>query len=151
MDIKANRGQSGEYQLEIGPVVFELPAEALGALQKVIDQRLNKKVGADDEALQRKLAAYRTLASKMAAVDDRIMQKFSAQVSPEQLVTIVRLSGGRELYDKVLRNLSKQNARQFEEDYLALDKISEQHACLHMEQAVHHIKRAAQEQKELQA
>ena len=39
------------------------------------------------------------------------------------------------------------NTLQFEEDYKALDQISEHHACLHMEQLITLIKRAAEEQK----
>jgi len=151
MEIAASRTKEGEYQLEIGPVTFTLPSDAISALQQVIDQRLTQNNAADEEGLKRKLEAYKALASKMFGVDDRILQKFAPQVSPEQLVTITRLAKGDALYKKVCRNLSKQNRRQFEEDYVAMDKITEQHACLNMEKLVPLIKRTAQEQKELQA
>jgi len=149
MEISASRNKTGEYQLEIGPVMFSLPSDAVKALQQVIDQRLNQNSAVDDENTKRKMTAYRILASKMTGVDDRIVQKFAPQVTPEQLVTIVRMAEGDGLYKKVAKNLSKQNRRQFEEDYAAMDKITEQHACLYMEQIVPLIKRAAQEQKEL--
>jgi flagellar motor switch protein FliG len=132
----------------MGPVTFSLPHEVVRALRDVIDQRLNNS-GIDDENLQRKLLAYRVLASKMTGVDDKVVQKFAPKVTPEQLVTIVRMAEGDGLYHKIVKNLSKQNARQFETDYAAMDKITEQHACLYMEQLVPLIKRAAQEQKEL--
>ncbi len=147
MDINAWRDESGQFQLEIGPVIFTLHEEAIEGIQQVIDQRLHHSRELDEEGGRRKIKAYRTLASKMANVDDRIIQKFATQVSPEQLVTIVRLAEGDSLYQKVLKNLSKQNRRQFEEDYKALDKISEHQACLHMEQVITLIRRAAEEQK----
>lgn len=149
MEISASRNKMGEYQLEIGPVTFSLPSDVAKALQQVIDQRLNQNSAIDDENTKRKITAYRVLASKMIGVDDRIVQKFAPLVTPEQLVTIVRLAEGDEFYKKVVKNLSKQNRRQFEEDYASMDKITEQHACLYMEQIVPLIKRAAQEQKEL--
>lgn len=149
MDIKAWRDESGQFQLEMGPVVFSLPEAAIEGIRQVIDQRLHHSSELYGEGGRRKIKAYRVLASKMASVDDRIVQKFAAQVLPEQLVTIVRLAEGDALYQKVLRNLSKQNSRQFEEDYQAMDKISERHACLHMEQVITLIRRAAEEQKAL--
>ncbi|GAB6071055.1 hypothetical protein JCM30760_21520 [Thiomicrorhabdus hydrogeniphila] len=150
MEISASRTKEGEYQLEIGPVTFTLPSDAISALQQVIDQRLTQNNTVDEEGLKRKLEAYKALASKMIGVDDRIVQKFAPQVSPEQLVTITRLAKGDALYKKICKNLSKQNRRQFEEDYASMDKITEHHACLYMEKLVPLIKRAAQEQKELQ-
>ncbi len=149
MDIKAWRDESGQFQLEMGPVIFNLPEEAIEGIRQVIEQRLHHSSELDEAGGRRKIKAYRILASKMANVDDRIVQKFAAQVLPEQLVTIVRLAEGNALYQKVLKNLSKQNRRQFEEDYQAMDKISEHHACLHMEQVITLIRRAAEEQKNL--
>lgn len=148
MDIEAKRKESGEFELEIGPVVFSLSIEMIKALHDLLEQRLNSSSVADDESHQRKLTAYRMLANKMIGVDDRIVQKFSPEVTPEQLVTIVRLAEGDGLYQKVIKNLSKQNRRQFEEDYAALDKITEQNACLYMEQIVPLIKRVVQEQED---
>jgi len=150
MEIAASRDTNGIYHLEMGPVTFALNEEAVEGLHKVLDQRLNRGNDLDAENMKRKLEAYRLLASKMSGVDDRIVQQFAPQVTPEQLVTIVRLSDGDTLYQKVLRNLSKQNRRQFEEDFAALDKITEQNACIYMEQLVPMIKKAAQQQKALQ-
>ncbi len=149
MDIKAWRDESGQFQLEMGPVIFNLPEEAIEGIRQVINQRLHHSSELDEAGGRRKIKAYRVLASKMANVDDRIVQKFAAQVSSEQLVTIVRLAEDDGLYQKVLKNLSKQNRRQFEEDYRSMDKISEHHACLHMEQVITLIRRAAEEQKSL--
>ena len=149
MEISASRNKTGEYQLEIGPVTFSLSSDVVYALQQVIDQRLNQNSAVDDENTKRKITAYRVLASKMTGVDDRIVQKLAPQLTSEQLVTIVRMAEGDGLYKKVAKNISKQNRRQFEDDYVAMDKITEQHACLYMEQIVPLIKRAAQEQKEL--
>lgn len=149
MDIRAEREKSGLFKLEIGPVVFTLPVEAVEALQKVIDARLNQPSPQDEETIHKKIKAYRALATKIVSMDDRVIEKFLLQVSAEQLITIVRLAEGDTLYHKVLKNLSKANRRQFEEDYLAMDRITEHHACVHMEQVIPHIKRAAKEQKEL--
>ncbi len=151
MEISASRDKTGAYQLEIGPVTFSLPVDVIQALHQVVDERLNSHSKVDEAGLERKLTAYRVLASKMTGVDDRIVQKFAPKVTPEQLVTIVRLAEGDALYQKVLRNLSKQNRRQFEADYQAMDKITEHNACLYMEQIVPFIKLAAKEQKELHA
>lgn len=147
MDVNARRGEAGEYLLEMGPVTFELSPQAVTTLQEVIHKRLNQSTDAETDSLNKKLVAYRGLASKMIAVDDRIMQKFATQVTPEQLVTLVRLADGDRLYDKVMRNLSRQNGSQFEQDYHDLNKITVHQACLYMEQVVPLIRRAAQEQK----
>ncbi|QCU90821.1 FliG C-terminal domain-containing protein [Thiomicrorhabdus sediminis] len=149
MEVSAHKTKSGEYQLEIGPVTFELTADATAALSKVISQRLSQS-GLDAENLHRKLKAYRAVANKLAYADDAIIQKFSTQLAPEQLITLVRLADGDSLYNKVARNLSKQNRRQFEDDFNGLNKITEHAACLHMEQIVPLIKKTAQEQKALQ-
>ena len=151
MDISASRDKDGNFHLEIGIVTFALTEETVEGLYKVIDQRLNRDDDVEEQNLKRKLDAYRVLATKMSLVDDLVVQKFAPQVTPEQLVTIVRLSDGQALYQKVLKNLSKQNRRQFQEDFTSLDKITEHNACIYMEQIVPLIRRAAQEQKALQA
>lgn len=150
MDISANHSKSGEYQLAIGPVTFSLPSDAISALGQVVEQRLNQNSSIDAENIKRKLQAYRALASKMIGADDQIIQKFAPQLTPEQLVTMARLADGDGLYQKVMRNLSKQNCRQFEEDFATMNKITEHSACVYMEQIVPLIKKTAQEQKKLQ-
>lgn len=149
MEISARRNKEGVYQLDMGPVTFSLSAAAVDALQKVIDRRLNQGDDIESQQLEKKLQAYKTLANKMTEVDNRIVQEFAPRVSPEQLVTIVRLAEGNALYDKVVNNLSKQNRRQFEQDYKDLDKITVHNACIYMEQMVPMIKEAARQQKEL--
>ncbi|CAN8142121.1 hypothetical protein J3998_05070 [Thiomicrorhabdus sp. 6S2-11] len=151
MEIKAQHDHSGELILEMGPVTFNLPHEVVEALSNVITERLGEGESSSHQVLQKKLKTFRELANKMAQVDDMVVQKFAPQVSPEQLVTITRLASGEVLYNKVVRNLSKQNQRQFEEDYAAMDKITEAQACLYMEQLIPFIKQAAQEQKNLHA
>lgn len=147
MDVSARRSETGEYLLEMGPVSFELSSQAVTTLQEVVNKRLNQSSDTELDGLTKKLAAYRGLATKMIAVDDRIMQKFATQVTPEQLVTMVRLADGDRLFYKVMRNLSRQNGSQFEQDFHDLNKITVHQACLYMEQVVPLIRRAAQEQK----
>jgi len=151
MEVTAKRNQKGEYELELGPVTLELSGQVVEALQSVIDKRLNNSSDQEMQLLEKKIQAYRVLATKMADVDDRIVQEFAPQVGAEQLVTMVRLSDGERLREKVLKNLSKQNRRQFEEDDKALGRITYQNACTYMEQIVPLIKQAAQHQKKLLA
>ncbi|WP_319558494.1 FliG C-terminal domain-containing protein [Thiomicrorhabdus sp.] len=150
MEISARRGDDGAYILQLGNVEFDLPEDAVDALYEVVDQRLHHAENLDDENLKEKITFYHNLATKIAGIDDRLVQKFAPKVSAEQLVTIARLAEGDVLYNKILRNLSRQNRRQFEDDYAHMDKITEQHACYHMEQMVPLIKQAAAEHKALQ-
>lgn len=147
MDIIASKDQNGMNQLEIGPVILELPNQVVKGLYDAVHKHLNEPDAEAKKVLEKKLLAYRTLASKMRTVDDRIVQKFAAQLKPEHLVTLVRLSEGDSLYQKVVRNLSKQNARQFKMDYEDFNTITEHQACVYMEKIVPLIKKAAQEQK----
>lgn len=149
MEVSAKRNEQGEYLLALGPVTFTLPQEAVHALHEVIEERFKPDNATEASSLQRKLEAYRALANKMAAVDDRIIQKLATQITTEQLITLVRLADGETFYQKVVRNLSKQNRRQFEEDYDRLDRITEHSAVIHIDQVVPYIKKAAQEQKKL--
>lgn len=149
MEISAKRDHDGLYILETGPVFFELPEQALETLQKVVNQRLGQATSSSAESLNRKIQTYRNLATKMITVDDRILQSFLPQATPEQLVTLVRLADGERLFHKVLRNMSRQNGQQFQQDYQDLNQITEHQACLYMEQIVPLIKKAAQQQKEM--
>lgn len=149
MEITAKRDHDGFFVLETGPVSFELPEQALETLQKVVSQRLGQKTSSGSESLNRKVNTYRNLATKMVSVDDRILQSFLPQATPEQLVTLVRLAEGERLFHKVMRNMSRQNGQQFQQDYQDLNQITEHQACLYMEQIVPLIKKAAQEQKEM--
>lgn len=149
MDISASRDSKGNYQLEIGIVNFHLTEEVISGLNKVLDQRLNRDDALEEENLKRKLKAYKILANKMSLVDDLVIQRFARQVTPEQLITLVRMADGCDMYEKVLNNLSKQNRTQFEDDYMSINKITEHNACIYMEQIVPLIKQAAKEQKAL--
>ncbi len=151
MDIEIHRLKNGDIRLDFGPVMLHLTPDVVRALQQVVDRRLNMSGEAERAALKRKLAIFRDLANKLAHMDDRVLQKVLPQLTPEQLVTLVRLSEGDYFYGKVLRNLSKTNRRQFEEDYERLNRITEHQAVIYMEQIIPLLKKAAQEQKALEA
>ncbi len=150
MDIEVRRLKSGEIQLDFGRVMLNLPPEVIKALQKTVETRLNASGEKERAALKKKLAVFRDLAKKLAAVDDRIMQRMLPQLTPEQLVTLARL-GGEVVQRKIERNLSKTNRRQFEEDFARLNRITEHQAVIYMEQIVPVLKKIAQEQKALEA
>lgn len=149
MEISAKRTETGEYLLEIGYVTIELPQEAVSGLQQIISKRLGQGSDVDQQALQKKLKVYRDLANKLVSADDRIIQQVALQMSPEQLVTVARLAEGERLFHKIMRNMSRQNGKQFQEDYQALTKITEQQACVNMEKVVPLIRKAAQQQKSI--
>lgn len=149
MEILAKRTEAGEYLLDMGYVTIELPHDAVSKLQQIIGNRLEQGSDADQLSLQKKLTVYRDLANKLVSADDRIIQQVSLQMSTEQLVTVARLSEGERLFHKIVRNLSRQNAKQFQEDYQALTKITEHQACANMEKVVPLIRKAAQEQKSM--
>ncbi|MDR9497992.1 MAG: FliG C-terminal domain-containing protein [Hydrogenovibrio sp.] len=150
MEVNAKRLESGEYTLDMGPVSLTLEEPVLEQLYEVIHQRLQRSGQQEAVGLNKKLQAYRTLAKKLVTVNDRILQALLPQLTPEQMVTMVRLSGP-EMFDKVKRNLSRQNGQQFEEDHHDLNKITVHQAILYMEQIMPLIKRAAQEQKQRQS
>lgn len=147
MDITARRNETGEFLLEMGYVTIEMPAEAVATLRDVIHKRLNQSSVLEQQALEKKVKAYRALANKMIHVEDLIIQQIAVQMTPEQLVTIARLAEGDKLYQKVIKNLSKQNSRQFQEDFEVMNRITEHQACVNMEKIVPLIKKAAQQQK----
>ncbi len=151
MDIDIRRLNDGHIQLDFGQVMLNLPPAAIEALQQVVDKRLNMSGEAERAAIRKKLAVFRDLANKLAHMDDRILQWILPQLTPEQLVTLVRLSEGDYFYQKVLRNLSKTNRRQFEEDYARLDRITQHQAVIYMEQIIPLLRQAAQRQKQLEA
>lgn len=149
MEVSSKRNEAGEFLLEIGYVTISLPAEAVSSLKQVIGRRLNQTSDVEQQALDKKIAVYRELSNKLITTDDRIIQQVALQMTPEQLVTIARLSTGERLFHKIVRNLSRQNGSQFQEDYQAMDKITEHQACANMEKLVPLIRKAAQRQKEL--
>ena len=151
MDIDIRRLKDGRIQLDFGRVMLNLPPAAIEALQQVVEKRLNMSGEAERAAIRKKLAVFRDLANKLARMDDRILQWILPQLTPEQLVTLVRLSDGDYFYQKVLRNMSKTNRRQFEEDYQRLDRITQHQAVIYMEQIIPLLKQAAKRQKQLEA
>lgn len=150
MEITAKKEQNGHLILGFGQVSFELPENAIESLQKLISDRLAQTAGGNVEGLQRKIKTYRNLATKMIVVDDVVLQSMLPKLKPEQLVTMVRLADGERLFHKVIRNLSRQNGKQFQQDYLDFDQITEHQACVYMEQIIPYIKEAAQMQKNRQ-
>jgi flagellar motor switch protein FliG len=151
MEIEVHKLKNGDIRLDFGPVMLNLPPQVVKALQQVVEKRLNMSGEAERAAIKKKLAIFRDLANKLAHMDDRVLQKVLPQLTPEQLVTLVRLSDGDYFYNKVMRNLSKTNRRQFEEDYARLNRITEHQAVIYMEQIIPLLKKAAQEQKALEA
>lgn len=150
MGIEIKKLENGEVRLDFGQVMLDLPVSVISTLQQVVDKRLNMSGEAERLAIKKKLAVFRDLANKLAHMDDRVLQKVLPQLTPEQLVTLVRLSDGDYFYNKVLRNLFKTNRRQFEEDYARLNRITEHQAGIYMEQIIPLLKQAAQEQKRLE-
>ncbi len=151
MDIKAKRNKTGEYMIEMGPVIFNLPQNVVEALYKVISQRAQASSEQDKLRMEKRLAAYRSLANKLGTIEDAIMQSLLNQIRPEQMVTLARISQSKEVYNKIVRNLSRQNARQFEEDYVRLTKISVHQAGTHMEQMLPVLKKAIQARKDVKS
>lgn len=151
MDIKAKRQQSGQYVIEIGPTIFNLPENVVEALNKVITERFRVMTDQDKERMQKRLTAYRALAGKLTQIENALMQDLLNQISSEQMVTLARIAEGDEVYKKIVANLSRQNARQFEEDFKRLDKISLHQASTQMEQMVPTLKKVIQARKQIQA
>ncbi len=151
MEISVKKLKNQNFALEVGAVTLEVAPEVVKSLHETIDRHLNQGGATDDSALQKKLGVFRALADKLVVANDRVLQNFLPKLKPMQLVTLVRLSTGGKLYDKVLKNLSRTNARQFEEDYQAMDKITLHQALVNMEQIVPLLKAAIAEQKKIEA
>lgn len=151
MEIKAKRQQSGNYVVEVGPTIFNLPENVVEALSKVIRERFKVVTEQDKERMQKRLTAYRALAGKLTQIENALMQDLLNQVSSEQMVTLARIAQGDEVYKKIVANLSRQNARQFEEDFKRLDKISLHQASTQMEQMVPILKKVIQARRQIQA
>ncbi|MGE4502864.1 MAG: FliG C-terminal domain-containing protein [Thiomicrospira sp.] len=151
MEIKAKRQANGEYMIEIGPVIFNLPQPVVEVLHQVINDRGNKQTPADKARTEKRLAAYRSLANKLAVIEDPLMQSLLTQIRPEQMVTLARMASDDSVYQKIVRNLSRQNARQFEEDFARISKISVHQASSQMELMLPILKKAIQARKQIQA
>lgn len=151
MDIKTKRQQSGQYVIEVGPTIFNLPENVVEALNKVITERFRVVTVQDKERMQKRLTAYRNLAGKLTQIEDALMQDLLNQISSEQMVTLARIAQGDEVYKKITANLSRQNARQFEEDFKRLDKISIHQASTQMETMVPILKKVIQARRQIQA
>ncbi|MBE0493126.1 MAG: hypothetical protein IBX48_02185 [Thiomicrospira sp.] len=151
MEIKAKRQQSGQYVIEVGPTIFNLPETVVEALNKVIRERFKVVTEQDKERMQKRLTAYRALAGKLTQIENALMQDLLNQISSEQMVTLARIAVGDEVYKKITANLSRQNARQFEDDFKRLDKISIHQASTQMEKMVPILKKVIQARRQIQA
>jgi flagellar motor switch protein FliG len=151
MEIAVKKLTNGNFALEIDAVMIELEPAVVKSLHEVIDRHLSQSTQMSDEATQKKLQVFKALANKMVEADDRVLQQFLPKLKPAQLVTLVRLSDGQKLYDKVTKNLSRTNVRQFEEDYQAMDKITVHQAIINMEQIIPLLKEAIAQQKRIDA
>ncbi|GAB6035307.1 FliG C-terminal domain-containing protein [Galenea microaerophila] len=150
MEISVKKLKNQNFALEVEPVTIELTPEVVKSLHEVINLYL-KKGQSQSEDLEKKLSIFRALADKLVRADDRVLQHFLSKLTPGQLVTLVRLSTDQKLYQKVLKNLSRTNARQFEEDYREMDKITQHQAVVYMEQIIPQLKAAIAEQKKIEA
>ena len=151
MEISTQHNSDDTIELNIGFVSYTLSKPAVNALYKVIEKRLNSGDDQEAQAIEKKIAAYRALANKMAAVDARIFQNLLLKLTPQQQVTLAKLAKDDLIYNKILTNMSKQNQRQFKDDFETFGQITYHQAIIHMEKMVPIIKKAAQEQKALQA
>lgn len=149
MEIAVKKLTNGDFALEIDAVMIELEPAVVKSLHEVIDRYLSHSAQVNDEATQKKLQVFKALANKMVEADDRVLQQFLPKLKPAQLITLVRLSDGQKLYDKVTKNLSRTNVRQFEEDYQVMDKITVHQALINMEQIIPLIKEAVAQQKKI--
>lgn len=148
MEVKGKRQVSGDYILEVGTTILTLPRNALVALAELMNNRKNYKGASQYQArLQKRLATYRAFANKVAQLNDALVQNLLSQMSMEQMVTLARLGEGQKVYQKILANLSRQNVRQFEDDFQRLNKITVHQASAQMEQVVPIIQRAIKAQK----
>lgn len=150
MDIEIHRLDNGDLVLDFGPVMLTLAPEVAERLRQLVAARLNRNGEAEKAALEKRLVVFRDLARKLVRVDDRILQRLLPRLTPEQLVTLVRLAG-KPLADKVMRNLSRPNRRQFQEDFQRLNRITKHQAVIYMEQIVPLLKETAREQQKLMA
>lgn len=149
MSIEINARNAGDLiEVEIGNTTITLPPKTLQALQKLINDRLNNVDACEQQEMQKKIKAYSALATKMAQFNPIVLQNLLVKLTAQQIVTLARLANGNTLYDKILENLSRQNRRQFEDDYETFNKISHHQAIVFMEQSITLIKKAVRQQKE---
>ena len=151
MEINARHAGGDQIEVEIGNATITLPTSTLKSLQQLINQRLNQVDSNEQQEMQKKIKAYAALATKMAQFKPVVLQTLFVKLSPQQLVTLARLAHGNTLYEQIMANLSKQNRRQFEDDYQTFNQISYHQAIIFMEQSINLIKKAARQQKSLEA
>jgi flagellar motor switch protein FliG len=147
MEIKAKRQAAGDFIIEVGPVIFNLPENVVQALNQVITDRFSRVTEQDKKITEKRLEAYRALAAKFCQIEDAVIQQVLTQIAPEQMVTLARITGDRSVYQKILKNLSRQNGRQFEDDYARIKKITVHQASVQMENMVPILKKAIQQRK----
>ncbi len=149
MEIYTKRTREGDFQVSMGHVTFQLPETAINKLKEVIHARLNKSSEIDSANIEKKLIAYKNLVNKLVEANDRVVQEFAVSLVTEQLVTVARLANGTSMFDKIIKNLSKQNAEQFKMDYDELNEITEYQAIVYMEQAIPVIRKVANKVQDL--
>lgn len=150
VEISTKRTKEGKYLLSMGYVTFELAEKSLNELTEIISMRVNKSSEIDNKNLQKKIIAYKNLANKLVSSNNRVVQDFAVTLETEQLVTLARLADGNSMYNKIIHNLPKQNASQFEIDFNGLEGISEHQAVLNMEVAIPVIREVANKAKKRQ-
>lgn len=148
LEIRGRRQKTGGFILEIGPAIFNLHASVVRGLADVLSNREESAKKMDEHRTQQRLEGYRALASKIAGMEDSIVQSILGQVTPAQIISLARVSQSKAVYNKIVNNLSRQNARQFEEDYRENTKISVHQASMHMEALLPVVRRAIRLRKE---
>lgn len=148
MEIRGKRQKNGDFMIEVGPTIFNLPENVVKALADLLKNRSARSAEQDKVRMEKRLDAYRGLAQKLSALDDALVQSVLGQITPDKMVTLARLAPGDAVYNKILKNLSRQNGRQFADDYKRTDRISVHQASTQMEQMIPVLRRAIQARKQ---
>jgi flagellar motor switch protein FliG len=148
MDIRAEKQPDNSIMLHLDFVSYKLSNTVAVNLKNILDHRLNNNSEAELESLEIKIRHYRELANKLNSLDAIVIQTFLLELNTKQKVILARLAAADSFYNKILLNLSKQNQKQFKEDYDEYDEITYHQAALEMERMIPLIRKAAQKQRD---
>jgi|SRR5690554_3021097 len=147
MEVKGKRQQTGDYIIEAGSTIISLPQNVIAALANLMNNRKDDTDGRYKARVEQRLQTFRAFANQVSQFDGPVIQGLLSQITMEQMVTLARLADGDKVYQKIVANLSRQNARQFEDDYQRLNKITVHQASAQMDKIVPIIQRAIKSQK----
>lgn len=148
LEVKGKRLKNGQFLVEIGPAIFQMPEAVVTGLAQALKDRQISSQDADKQRAQKRLDGYRALATKISEMEDAVIQNVLSQITPAQIISLARISQSKAVYNKIVNNLSRQNSRQFEEDYRENKPISVHQASMHMEVMLPIIRRAVRLRKE---